>query len=468
MMRSVILSRVRSALPATALALALGACAQLESMTDGLFGDSDNEKRVAGERIALMPRGADVLGTDVAFAGKAIVIPGASRVGDWSQPGGNTENLIGNTDAPLNFNPVWSVEIGVGTSSDSAITATPIIANGMVFTLDAAANVRAFDVSTGGQVWGTSLAPGEDPSDFYFYSSPGDASEEGYGGGMAYADGRLIVATGFREVVALDVRTGGRLWSKAVETPFRTAPSVRDGRVYTMNRDNRAWALDAGSGAEIWTHEVFGETGSVLASASPASNSELVIMPYTNGDLYALRANNGRPLWSDSLTRTGQGDTLSSINDIAGRPVIDGFNVYAISHAGRMVAIDTRSGERLWTRDIAGVQSPVVAGSYLFVVSLEGVLYAIEKTTGRIAWDTYLGRWQDETDREDSVAWSGPLLAQGHLILLSTDGRMVSINASNGGVEQTSFLDTGSIIAPTTANGMLFILNDDGVLTAYQ
>lgn len=468
MMRSVILSRVRSALPAAAIALSLGACSTLESMSDSIFGSSDNEKRVPGERIALMPRGQDVLGTDMSFAGKAIVIPGAQHVAEWSQPGGNTENLIGNTDAPLTFNPVWSVSIGTSSSSDSAITATPIVANGMVFTLDAAANVRAFDVRSGGQVWGTSLATGDSPSDFYFFSSAGDSPEEGYGGGMAYADGRLFVATGFREIVALDVRTGGRLWSKKVDTPFHTAPTARDGRVYTMNRDNRAWALDAATGAEVWTHEVFGETGSILASASPAANAEIVVMPYTNGDVYALRANNGRPLWSDSLTRTGEGDTLSSINDIAGRPVIDGFSVYAISHAGRMVAIDTRSGERLWTRNIAGVQTPVVAGQYLFVVSLDGVLYAIDKPTGRIAWDTYLGRWEDEQDREDTVAWSGPLLAQGHLILLSTDGRMVSVNAANGAVEQTSFLDTGSIVAPITANGMLFILNDDGELTAYQ
>lgn len=468
MMRSVILSRVRAAAPVALMALALGACQQLESMTDGLFGSGDNEKRVPGERIALMPRGQDVLGTDTAFAGKAIVIPGAQHIAEWPQPGGNTENLMGNTDAPLNFNPVWSVSVGTSTSSNSAITATPIIANGMVFTLDAGANVRAFDLSTGGQIWSSSLAPGEGPSDFYFFSSPGDAPEEGYGGGMAYANGRLFVTTGFSEIVALDVRTGGRLWSKKVETPFRTSPTVRDGRVYTMNRDNRAWALDADTGAELWTHEVFAETGAILASVSPAANSELVIMPYTNGDLYALRANNGRPLWSNSLTRTGQGDTLSSINDIAGRPVIDGFNIYAVSHAGRMVAIDIRSGERLWTRDIAGVQTPVVAGAYLFVVSVEGVLYAIDKATGRIAWDTYLGRWQDEEDREDTVAWSGPLLAQGHLILLSTDGRMVSVNAANGGVESTSFLEPGSIVAPITANGMLFILNDDGELTAYQ
>ena len=197
-------------------------------------------------------------------------------------------------------------------------------------------------------------------------------------------------------------------------------------------------------------------------------NAELAIVGYTNGDLYALRTNNGRALWNDSLTRTGQADTLSSINDIAGRPALDGYVVYAISHAGRLVAVDTRSGERLWTRDVAGVQTPWVAGDYVYVAAMNGNLICFEKSSGRVAWTTYLGRWQDEQDREDPVEWSGPLMAQGHLVLVSTDGRMVVVAASTGAVEQTYQLGVGSIIAPIAANGTIYILNDDGVLTAYR
>jgi len=207
---------------------------------------------------------------------------------------------------------------------------------------------------------------------------------------------------------------------------------------------------------------------STSASTSPAASGDLVIIPYTNGDIYALRANNGRPLWNDSLTRTGSADSLSSINDIAGRPVIDGNLVFAISHAGRLVAIDSRTGERRWTRDLAGVQTPWVAGDYLYVVGMDGVLYCFEKTTGRVAWSTYLGRWQDEEAREDTVEWSGPLMANGNLVLTSTDGRIAVIAAQSGAVLQTYETGVGSIIAPIAANGALFILNDDGDLTAYR
>lgn len=447
--------------------LALGACSTVESVTESIFGKK-TEARVPGERISLMPRGQDSLAQDPAFAGMAVAIPAPVQVGTWPNPGGTPENVVGNTDASVNFGEAWSTSIGVSTSSDSAITATPIVAGGMIFTLDAAVGVRAFDVRTGGEIWGTSLAVEDKSSDYYFFSSGGDTADEGYGGGLAYADGRLYVTTGFGEVYALNAQDGSKVWSKKTDSPFHTAPTVRDGKVYVVNRENRMWALDGATGAEVWTHEVFAEGAGVLASTSPAASGNLVVIPYTNGDLYAVQANNGRPVWNDSLTRTGAADSLSSINDIAGRPVIDGNIVFAISHAGRFVAIDARSGERIWTRDLAGVQTPWVAGDYVYVMGMDGNLYCFEKTTGRVAWSTYLGRWQDEEDREDSVEWSGPLMANGHLVLTSTDGRIAVVAAATGAVEQTYEPGVGSIIAPIAAGGALFILNDDGDLTAYR
>lgn len=463
--RSLRLTLVRSA--GLACLLALGACSTVESITESIFGEKE-VTRVPGQRISLMPRGQESLAQDPAFAGMAVPIPAAVSVGSWPNPGGTPENIVGNTDASLNFGVAWSTSIGVATSADSAITASPIVAQGMVFTLDAAVGVKAVSVETGGEVWSTSLAVEDTSSDWYFFSSGGDSADEGYGGGLAYADGRLYVTTGFGEVVALDSSNGSRLWTKKTGSPFHTAPTARDGRVYVVNRENRMWALDGATGGELWNHEVFAESAGVLASTSPAASSDIVVIPYTNGDIYAVRANNGRPVWNDSLTRTGQADSLSAINDIAGRPVIDGNLVFAISHAGRFVAIDIRTGERVWQRDLAGVQTPWVAGAFVYVVGMDGVVYCFEKTTGRVAWSTYLGRWQDEERKEDAVEWSGPLMANGHLVLTATDGRVVVLAASTGAVAQVYERGVGSIIAPIAAGGALFILDDDGDLTAYR
>jgi outer membrane protein assembly factor BamB len=459
--------RMASGLAIAALAAGLGACATLESLNP--FGSSDDRDRLPGERVAVFPRERDV-GVDPALANRPVPAPAAIPVSAWPNPGGNAQNLGGNIGAQTGFSPVWSINAGEGTSKKSAITAPPVIGGGMIFVLDAASTVRAFDQSSGGLLWEASVAKGDGGGGgfFGFFESTGDAPEEGFGGGVAYANGRVFVTTGFREVRALDASSGAQVWAKQMDAPVRAAPVADGGRLYAIDRDNKFVALDQGNGGVIWRHEVFAETAAILGSSNVAATPDMVVVPYTNGDLYAMRAGNGRQMWSDSLTRTGGGDTLSTINDIAGRPVIDGGVVYAISHAGRFVAIDMLSGERIWTRDIAGVQTPWVAGSFIYVLSTSGNLVAIEKATGRAAWITYLGRWEDEEDREDPIDWSGPVMIQGRLVVTSSDGRMLLVNVANGGIEAQYALDDRSFIAPVVAGDVLYLLTDDGVLTAYR
>ena len=76
-----------------------------------------------------------------------------------------------------------------------------------------------------------------------------------------------------------------------------------------------------------------------------------------------------------------------------------------------MVSIDLRTGERAWTRDIGGVQTPWVAGDFLFLLTNSQELIAVSRRDGRIRWITPMPRWEDPEDREDPIVWSGPVLA---------------------------------------------------------
>ncbi len=96
----------------------------------------------------------------------------------------------------------------------------------------------------------------------------------------------------------------------------------------------------------------------ILSSTSAAVSGEFAVVPYTSGEIYALRVQNGQQAWSDVLSRSGRVTALSELDDIAGRPVIDRNVVYAVSQSGVMAAINLPTGERLWSRDIAGIQTP--------------------------------------------------------------------------------------------------------------
>ena len=112
-------------------------------------------------------------------------------------------------------------------------------------------------------------------------------------------------------------------------------------------------------GRELWTHSGIVETANLLGGAAPAVDSGIVVSPYSSGELVAMRVETGRVLWSDSLTAVRRTDVVSSLAHIRGRPIIDRGRVIAISHGGAMAAVDLRSGQRLWEKDIGGQESPL-------------------------------------------------------------------------------------------------------------
>ena len=175
---------------------------------------------------------------------------------------------------------------------------------------------------------------------------------------------------------------------------MRGAPTVVNGRFFTVSYDNQLYALNIEDGSVDWSHIGIAEDAGIIGAASPAVEGDVVVAPYSSGELVALRVENGRILWADSLTRTGRSTALAELNDINGSPVIDRDMVIAAGHAGRMVAIDLRSGARLWEQDIASIQTPWVAGDFVFIVTTEAQIVCLARNSGRIRWVRQLPRYE--------------------------------------------------------------------------
>ncbi|MEQ9519635.1 MAG: PQQ-binding-like beta-propeller repeat protein [Parvibaculum sp.] len=442
--------KMHIALVGVAALVALSGC---DTVSD-LIKPSSAE-RLPGERISIMALERS-LEADPRLASLEVVLPRPYVNEDWPQPGGYADNAMHHLQASGALVKQWSTDAGTGSGGSTELATAPVMAEGRVYVLDAETTIGAFDAATGKRAWDVDLTPDNESSD------------EGRGGGAAYEAGRVFVTTGFGEVVALSAATGEVFWRTPVGTPFRAAPTVNGGRVFTISSDNQLICVNAENGEILWRHRGIVESAGILAATSPAVSGSIVIAPYSSGELFALRVENGNNLWSDSLTRTGNITSLTELNDIAGRPVIDRGRVYAVSHSGRTVSIDIRTGERVWTRNIAGVQTPWVAGGFIFMVTSDSEVVALSQRDGRVRWIQQLARFEDEEDRDGPITWSGPVLAGDRLILASSLGEAVSLSPYTGEVLGRVELPDGVYLPPIVANEMLYVLTDSADLVALK
>ena len=384
-------------------------------------------------------------GLDVAPADKPIVLPPPQANDSWAQPGGTPYNATGHVALGSALRQVWSADAGQGSSSYGKLTASPIVADGRIYTIDTKGRVTAFSPS-GASAWRASVTP------------PNEKDHKGYGGGLAADGGRVFAATGYGWVVALDAASGKKLWEKNLLSPVRSSPTAAGGRVFLVSADGMARALSAADGTELWTYQGLVEKAALLTNTSPAVAGDVVIFPYPSGDVVALRLADGQPAWTESLARTRLASSLGSMTDAA-RPVVDGGAVFAVGHSGRMVATTARDGQRLWSLSVPGIQAPAVAGDTVFVVDTSGQLMAITRRDGKVLWTTRL---------PGTSTWSGPVLAGNRLWLASNKGQLVGADAATGKVDAQLNIGAPTYIAPIVAGGRLYVLTDAGKLVAFQ
>ncbi len=193
-----------------------------------------------------------------------------------------------------------------------------------------------------------------------------------------------------------------------------------------------------------------------------------MVVPYTSGELFALRVENGRVLWSDQLIRSARLTPLSALSEIRGGPVIDRGLVIAISHSGRLAAVDLRTGQRSWDRDIEGIETPWVAGDFIYLVTMQAEVVCLSRSGGRIRWVTPLQRFEDPDDREGPIHWSGPVLVSDRLVLTSSHGRAVAISPYTGQLLGQIKLPEDVALPPVVADGSVYVLTKDADLVAYR
>jgi outer membrane protein assembly factor BamB len=200
---------------------------------------------------------------------------------------------------------------------------------------------------------------------------------------FAVAGGRIYTQEqrGDAEVVsAYDLKTGNLVWRHRDAARFwesnagagpRATPTLSHGRVYTLGATGILNALDARSGAVIWSRNAATDTGRQVPDWGIASSPLLVddtVIVAPGGWLAAYDAATGKPRWFGP--KTGSGYSSPHIATIAG------VSQVVLANGPGVIAVNAADGAILWKHDWAGdsiVQPVVISGNDMLIGSGSGL-----------------------------------------------------------------------------------------------
>ncbi len=409
--------------------------------------------KLAGERIDVTIQ-PTLLKVNPAAGKVAFALPLPEALPNWAQSGANSSHTPGHVALPATVKRAWSANIGGGFARGKALLNPPVVHSGRLFFSNTKGEVTALNAQTGKELWQISLPlAGE--------------SAANLAGGMAVSGNLVFITTGSGQVFALTADKGEQVWETPLNVPLRAAPTTAGESVYVLSHDNRLFALSALNGALQWTHSGIEEVLAPMKAASVAVVNGAIVVPYTSGEIYVLRAADGRYLWHETLTSPFSGqDPATTMAAIAAPPVVADGIIYAVGLNGGLSAYGLVDGQRYWRTDLTSSQLPIVAGAHIFVLTDKGELVALNRQDGLVRWVSNLNAGLPEAG-DGKRLWVGPLLAGGRLIVASNDGYAVSVNPQSGAKLAATEIDEGVSVPPIVAGGMLYFLTDAGRLIAF-
>lgn len=417
-------------------------------------GCAKKQKRLSGDYISLMEE-ISYAKPDETLKNTVITIPAATINPAWPTSNFSLNGIPENikTTNPIDFKT--STHSILGTKNLHTASISPVIVENVMYLFNNKGHVSAFQTDKLNKPLWTKII------------AESDSERDLAGGGLVASGNRLIVTFGNKTVVALNKNDGQELWRLDLSNIARSAPIVKDNKVFVLTIDNRLYCLSLIDGKVLWTHEGAIEQFGIFGFASPAVFDNLIITPHSSGQLFALNTNTGEPVWNANLIKSSNNNTMLYLNDIDMTPIIKNGVVYISNYAGVMFSINAKTGEVIWANDAAGGNKFAwIAGDYIYSVNRYNQLTAMQKKTGQFAWVTNLE--QSKPKKGIKMQYSGPTMINGSLYVTCSNGMLMVYNPANG--EQISeHKISNSVYSPIIAvENQIYFISNSGSLSVVR
>lgn len=334
----------------------------------------------------------------------------------------------------------WTASIGDGVGHYFS-KLSPVYAYGKVFVASRDGEVKALDPETGKTLWEVDLE-GDQPARL--------------SGGLTASYDKLYIGDENGQAFALSVDDGSVVWKKDIDGEVLAKPLADESLVMFHTSKGALVALKEDSGEPFWEINNDVPNLTLRGDSSPVSISGGVFWGMANGRLAAALIQRGQLLWQQPIGTPKGSTEIDRLVDVDASPLIIGSNLYAVGVNGQLVAIDLRSGAPMWKRTYSSATDLASDGSRIFVVTDKDHIAAVDVRSGTPLWTN---------DSLEYRQLTAPVLINQYLVVADGEGYLHWIDRATGKFVAQQLIDEDGIAVPPveTDDGFVIITREGDI-----
>lgn len=353
----------------------------------------------------------------------------------------NTEPAAELTEftATEKFTLLWDEQVGDGVNQQY-LKLYPLLLDDSLVIADRSGEVASLNLKNGKIIWRQDL----------------DSILTGGVGGDKQSH---IVSTRDGEIIKLS-STGKLMWRMKNSSEVLAPAVTVDDRVVIRSTDGKIIALDLATGKLVWSYKRDVPALSLRGNSQPVIQYGRIYAGLDNGRLVVLDLAEGRLLLDIAIALPSGRSELERMVDIDGAAELDNGILYMASYQGRIVGIDIRRGQILWTRNISTSSGVSASGSTLFVADDKDHIWALDKNNGATLW------------KQDKLQYRGltlPVIMAEKLLVADSLGYIHALSQYDGHfIARRKMSDDGVLTPPAVKADKLYVVNREGMIGAFK
>lgn len=372
-----------------------------------------------------------------------VLNAGCGGLGSWFGGSDNTPQpaKLQSIAQPVTIQQLWQTRIGAG-ARDHSLQLNPAWSDGRIYAASHDGTVVALDALSGRPLWT-------------------NATQLPISGGVGLsAPGLVLFGTIQGQIVALRQQDGQEAWRAQVTSEVLAPPRADGGVVVVRSIDGRFTGLDARSGERLWVHTHVVPALSLRGNSPPLVAGNLVIAGLDTGKLLVLSLDRGLPLTEKTIAPPRGRTEIERLIDIHSEPKAFGDTLYLAAYRGSVAAIDMRSGNLLWNRDVSSYAGLDVDARQVYVSDDTDAVLALDRRNGGTLW-----KQSELTGRR----LSAPAVSGNYVVVGDFEGYLHWLSLDSGRIVGRVRAASKAIVAPPLAVGdIVFVQDQGGTLGAFR